>query len=51
LPIVSVTVWMDSLVALFWVKSSEKPWKVFMSNRTRKIAVITEQVGIDWRTS
>ena len=48
-PIASVTVWMDSLVALFWIASPERSWKVFVSNRTRKIAEITEEVGIGWK--
>ncbi len=48
-PITSVTVWMDSLVALFWISTPERPWKVFVSNRTRKIAEITEEVGITWK--
>ena len=42
---------MDSLVALFWIISPESPWKVFVSNRTRKIAKITEEVGIAWKYS
>jgi hypothetical protein len=48
-PIASVTVWMDSLVALFWIASPERSWKVFVSNRTRKIAEITEEVCISWK--
>ena len=40
---------MDSLVALFWIISPERSWKVFASNRTRKIAKITEEVGIVWK--
>ena len=48
-PIASVTVWMDSLVALFRIASPERSWKVFVSNRTRKIAEITEEVGIGWK--
>lgn len=48
-PIASVTVWMDSLVALFWIVSPERSWKVFVPNRTRKIAEVTEEVGIVWK--
>ncbi|CAB4033655.1 Hypothetical predicted protein, partial [Paramuricea clavata] len=48
-PIASVTVWMDSLVALFRIASPERSWKIFVSNRTRKIAAITEEVGISWK--
>ena len=40
---------MDSLVALFWIASPERSWKVFVSNRTRKIAEITKEVGINWK--
>ncbi len=40
---------MDSLVALFWISTPERPWKVFVSNRTRKIAEITEEVSITWK--
>ena len=48
-PIASATVWMDSMVALFWIHSPEKPWKVFVSNRTRKIAEITKETGVNWK--
>ncbi|XP_028390705.1 uncharacterized protein LOC114515614 [Dendronephthya gigantea] len=48
-PITTVTIWMDSLVALFWISSPERPWKVFVSNRTRKIAEITAEIGIVWK--
>ena len=48
-PIGSVTVWMDSLVALFWISSPGKSWKVFVANRVRKIASITTEVGIEWK--
>ena len=49
LPIRSVTVWMDSLVALHWISSPGKAWKVFVANRVKKIAEITEEVGIQWK--
>ena len=49
LPIRSVTVWMDSLVALYWISSPEKAWRVFVANRVKKIAEITEEVGIQWK--
>ena len=42
----SVTIWMDSMVALYWISSPRRPWKVFVANRVRKIAEITEEVGI-----
>ena len=42
LPIQSVTVWMDSMVALYWITNPGKTWKNFVSNRVRKILEITE---------
>ena len=47
--VMSVTIWMDSMVSLFWISRPEKSWKVFVSNRTRKIAEITQEVGIRWK--
>ena len=49
LPITSVNIWMDSMVALFWITNPGKSWKVFVANRTRKIAEITEKLDINWR--
>ena len=40
---------MDSLVALFWINNLGKPWKVFVSNRVKKIAEITEELKIVWK--
>ena len=48
-PVASITVWMDSMVALFWITSPGRSWKIFVSNRTRKIAEITEEIGIKWK--
>ena len=48
LPIRSATVWMDSLVAFYWISSPGKAWKVFVANRVKKITEITEEVGIQW---
>ena len=48
-PITSVNVWMDSMVALFWICNPGRTWKTFVSNRVRKIAEITEETGIVWR--
>ena len=31
-PIVTTTVWMDSMVALYWIRNPGKPWKVFVGN-------------------
>ena len=49
LPISSVTIWMDSLVALFWISNPARSWKVFVANRVRKIASITAEFGIHWK--
>ena len=40
---------MDSLVALYSISSPGKAWKVFVANRVKKIAEITEEVGIQWK--
>ena len=49
LPIVTTTVVMDSLLALYWVRNPGKSWKVFVTNRVRKIAEITQETGNEWR--
>ena len=48
-PVKSITVWTDSMVALYWILNPWKSWKVFVANRVRKMAQITEQVKIQWR--
>ena len=48
-PIVSTTVWMDSMVALYWIRNPGKPWKVSVSNRVKKMAEITGETGISWK--
>ena len=48
-PITSVHVWMDSMVALFWISSPGKQWKAFVANRVRKIVEIEHEIGIKWR--
>ena len=48
-PIRLVVIWMDSLVSLYWILNPGKPWKTFVSNRVKKIAAITEEVGIQWK--
>ena len=48
-PVKSITVWMDSMVALYWILNPGKSWKVFVSNRVRKMAQITEEFEIQWR--
>ena len=47
--IVSVTVWMDSIVALFWILNSAKSWKTFVANRIKKMASITSDLNIKWK--
>lgn len=49
-PIMSITtIWMHSLVALFWISNPGKPWEIFVSNRVKKIAEITEELKIVWK--
>ena len=48
-PITSVNVWMDSMVALFWIWNPGRAWKTFVSNQVRKIVEITQETGIKWR--
>ena len=49
MPISSVNIWMESMVALFWITNPGKSWNVFVANRTRKIAEITKELDIKWR--
>ena len=35
-PIVTTTVWMDSMVALYWIRKPGKPWKVFRNKSREK---------------
>ena len=50
LPIVSVTVWMDSIVALFWILNPAKSWKLtFVANQVKKISSITSDLNIKWK--
>ena len=49
LPVKAITVWMDSLVALYWISSPGRAWKVFVANRVKKIAELTEEIGIRWK--
>ena len=48
---VSLLVWylFCGLVALYWISSHGKSWKVFVANRVKKIAEITEEIGIQWK--
>ncbi len=49
LPIASITIWMDSTVALFWILNPARSWKTFVANRVRKIASITSEFNIKWK--
>ena len=48
-PIGSTTIWMDSMVALYWLTYPAKTWKVFVANRVRKITEGTSEIGITWK--
>ena len=48
LPIKSTVIWLNSMVALYWVTNPGMSWKVFISNRVKKIAEITSEFGIVW---
>ena len=49
LPIKSLTVWMDSVVALYWITNQGKTWKAFVSNRVRKISKIIKDNTVKWK--
>ena len=40
---------MDSMVAFYWITNPEKLWKVFVANRVKRIAEITEETGALWK--
>jgi hypothetical protein len=44
LPVKSIIIWMDSMVALYWLSNPGKPWKTFVTNRVKKIAEITNEI-------
>ena len=48
-PIRSTTIWMDSMVALYWITNPGKGWKVFVANRVKKIAETTSPINITWK--
>ena len=48
-PITSVNMWLDSMEALYYICNPRKAWKAFVSNWVRKIAEITQEMGIVWR--
>ena len=47
--VVSVTIWMDSIVAPYWLMNPGNNWKVFVANRVRKIATVTEKLNMSWK--
>ena len=48
-PIKSITIWMDSMVALYWITNPGKGWKVFVANRVKKIAETIGPINITWK--
>ena len=48
-PVGSITISMDSTVALYWLMNPGNNWKVFVANRVRKIATVTEKLNISWK--
>ena len=48
-PIKTIVIWLDSMVVLYWLTNPGKPWKTFVSNRIKKIAEITNELGIIWK--
>ena len=49
LPVKSIIIWMDSMVTLYWLSNPGKPWKTFVTNRVKKIAEITNEIGLVWK--
>ena len=49
-PVASITIWMDSTVAFYWLLNPRNNWKVFVANRVRKIATVTEKLSISCPT-
>ena len=41
-------IWMDSMVALYWITSPGRGWKVFVANRVEKIAETASPINITW---
>ncbi|XP_028410907.1 uncharacterized protein LOC114533565 [Dendronephthya gigantea] len=48
-PIKTIVIWLNSMVVLYWLTNPGKPWKTFVSNRIKKIAEITSELGIVWK--
>ena len=47
-PISSTTIWMNSMVALYYLTNPPKAWEVFVANRVRKITEATSEIGFTW---
>ena len=48
-PIETINIWMDSMVALYWITNPGRGWKVFVSKRVKKIAETAGPVNITWK--
>ena len=48
-PVGSITIWMVCTVELYWLMNPGNNWKVFVANRVRKIATVTEKLNISWK--
>ncbi len=48
-PIKTIVIWLDSMVVLYWLTNPGRPWKVFVSNRIKKIIETTSDLGIIWK--
>lgn len=48
-PIQTINIWMDSMVALYWITNPGRGWKVFVSNRVKKIAETAGPINITWK--
>ena len=48
-PIETINIWMDSMVALYSITNPGRGWKVFVSNRVKKIAETAGPINITWK--
>ena len=48
-PIKTINIWMEGMVALYWITNPGRGWKV--SNRVKKIAEAAGPVNITWKCS
>ena len=46
--IYSDTIWMDRMVALYWITDPERGWKVFLANRVKRIAETTGLIDMEY---